>query len=54
MSWLNGFHHILTTLAGIVVATGAALEAGGVSGGAEVAAAATAFGLVLAKDGNKE
>lgn len=47
----EGLRSALTSLAGVAVAIGAALEAAGVSGGAETAAAATTFGLLMAKDG---
>lgn len=54
MGFFKSLSSVLTTLAGVGVAVGAAMTAGGVDGGAAITAASTAFGLAMAKDGHKE
>lgn len=47
------FANWLTSLAGLAAAIGVGMEAAGVGPGTEIAAAASAFGLAMAKDGDK-
>ena len=53
MQFLAGLKSALTTIAGLGVGVGMALEAGGVGGGNEVAAASAAFLGYAAQDAHR-